>query len=34
MVAQNYIGDIFGSLGGELDFGPGSVFGSSAPTTK
>ncbi|EIM89117.1 purine nucleoside permease [Stereum hirsutum FP-91666 SS1] len=34
VVAQNYIGDIFGSLGGEPDFGPGSIFGSSAPTTK
>lgn len=25
----NYIGDIFGSLGGEPDFGPGSVFTSA-----
>ncbi|KAB8302989.1 hypothetical protein EYC80_006298 [Monilinia laxa] len=25
--ATNYIGDIFGSLGGEPDFGPGSEFG-------
>ena len=24
--ADNYIGDIFGSLGGQPDFGPGSVF--------
>ncbi|KAI0643442.1 purine nucleoside permease [Trametes meyenii] len=24
---QNYVGDIFGSLGGTPDFGPGSVFG-------
>lgn len=24
--ATNYIGDIFGTLGGEPDFGPGSVF--------
>ncbi|KAJ7486434.1 purine nucleoside permease [Mycena galericulata] len=24
---DNYIGDIFGSLGGEPDFGPGSLFG-------
>ncbi len=24
--AENYIGDIFGSLGGEPDFGPGSMF--------
>jgi purine nucleoside permease len=23
----NYVGDIFGSLGGEPDFGPGSIFG-------
>ncbi|KAJ6588885.1 purine nucleoside permease [Mycena capillaripes] len=23
----NYIGDVFGSLGGEPDFGPGSIFG-------
>lgn len=25
--AQNYVGDIFGSLGGQPGFGPGSVFG-------
>lgn len=25
--ADNYIGDIFGSLGGEPNFGPGSMFG-------
>jgi len=25
--AKNYVGDIFGSLGGEPDFGPGSIFG-------
>ncbi|KAI1465357.1 putative purine nucleoside permease [Daldinia caldariorum] len=25
--ASNYIGDIFGTLGGEPDFGPGSIFG-------
>lgn len=25
----NYIGDILGSLGGEPDFGPGSVMGAS-----
>jgi len=25
--AENYIGDIFGTLGGEPDFGPGSMFG-------
>lgn len=24
--APNYIGDIFGSLGGRPDFGPGSIF--------
>ena len=24
--ARNYIGDIFGSLGGVPDFGPGSMF--------
>ncbi|KAF8212833.1 purine nucleoside permease [Mycena galopus ATCC 62051] len=24
--ATNYVGDIFGSLGGEPDFGPGSIF--------
>jgi hypothetical protein len=23
----NYIGDVFGSLGGNPDFGPGSIFG-------
>ena len=26
----NYIGDIFGSLGGEPDFGPGSLTGGAA----
>ncbi|KAJ7753318.1 purine nucleoside permease [Mycena maculata] len=25
----NYIGDVFGSLGGEPDFGPGSIFGGT-----
>ncbi|KAI0668147.1 purine nucleoside permease [Trametes maxima] len=25
---SNYVGDIFGSLGGEPDFGPGSIFGN------
>ncbi|KAJ7359273.1 purine nucleoside permease [Mycena albidolilacea] len=25
--ASNYIGDVFGSLGGQPDFGPGSIFG-------
>ncbi|KAJ7120273.1 purine nucleoside permease [Mycena epipterygia] len=28
--ADNYVGDIFGSLGGEPDFGPGSMFGGKA----
>ncbi|KAJ7108494.1 purine nucleoside permease [Mycena epipterygia] len=26
----NYLGDVFGSLGGEPDFGPGSLFGGKA----
>ncbi|CAJ2499717.1 Uu.00g025700.m01.CDS01 [Anthostomella pinea] len=26
---ENYVGDIFGSLGGEPDFGPGSTFGGA-----
>ncbi|MCJ1390612.1 hypothetical protein MMC18_003473 [Xylographa bjoerkii] len=30
----NYIGDIFGSLGGTPDFGPGSVFNNNPVTTK
>ncbi|KAF8138071.1 purine nucleoside permease [Mycena galopus ATCC 62051] len=25
--ADNYVGDVFGSLGGQPDFGPGSIFG-------
>ena len=25
VVSDNYIGDIFGSLGGQPDFGPGSI---------
>ncbi|KAI9831144.1 MAG: hypothetical protein M1819_005232 [Sarea resinae] len=29
---RNYIGDIFGSLGGEPDFGPGSQFGGLPAT--
>ncbi|KAI1803030.1 putative purine nucleoside permease [Daldinia bambusicola] len=29
----NYVGDIFGTLGGEPDFGPGSVFGGSGLST-
>lgn len=28
----NYIGDIFGTLGGEPDFGPGSIFGGLPAT--
>ena len=31
--APNYIGDIFGSLGGMPDFGPGSMFNDN-PVTK
>ncbi|MCJ1276978.1 hypothetical protein MMC21_004787 [Puttea exsequens] len=31
--ATNYIGDIFGSLGGTPDFGPGSMFNNN-PVTK
>lgn len=37
---NNYIGDVFGSLGGEPDFGPGSIFGGQpakreeAPTRR
>jgi hypothetical protein len=26
----NYIGDIFGTLGGQPDFGPGSIFNGTA----
>ncbi|KAJ8483257.1 hypothetical protein ONZ51_g4841 [Trametes cubensis] len=29
---SNYIGDIFGSLGGKPDFGPGSLFGGKPAT--
>lgn len=29
----NYIGDIFGSLGGTPDFGPGSIFGTQSSTS-
>ncbi|EIM89098.1 purine nucleoside permease [Stereum hirsutum FP-91666 SS1] len=32
--AMNYVGDIFGSLGGQPDFGPGSVFGGQAASRK
>ncbi|KAF7344628.1 Purine nucleoside permease [Mycena sanguinolenta] len=31
--ADNYIGDVFGSLGGEPDFGPGSIFKGSRITS-
>ncbi|KAK1216732.1 hypothetical protein PQX77_020619 [Marasmius sp. AFHP31] len=32
---KNYVGDIFGSLGGKPDFGPGNVFGGGkAPSTR
>ncbi|RFU33755.1 hypothetical protein B7463_g2528, partial [Scytalidium lignicola] len=31
---KNYIGDIFGTLGGEPDFGPGSVFGGKPATVE
>ncbi|KAG6889139.1 hypothetical protein C0995_003499 [Termitomyces sp. Mi166 len=30
----NYIGDIWGSLGGNPDFGPGSIFGGQKPVPK
>ncbi|KAG5730259.1 hypothetical protein E4T56_gene10585 [Termitomyces sp. T112] len=30
----NYIGDIWGSLGGNPDFGPGSIFGGQKPVVK
>lgn len=29
VTASNYIGDVFGSLGGEPDFGPGSITGGN-----
>ena len=32
--ASNYVGDIFGSLGGEPDFGPGSMFGGAPVKRK
>ena len=32
--ATNYIGDIFGSLGGQPDFGPGSVFNNNPVVMK
>ncbi|GAB7349430.1 hypothetical protein MBLNU459_g8539t3 [Dothideomycetes sp. NU459] len=32
--ASNYIGDIFGTLGGEPDFGPGSEFGDNPVLKK
>ncbi|MCJ1380408.1 hypothetical protein MMC17_003511 [Xylographa soralifera] len=34
VVPTNYIGDIFGSLGGTPDFGPGSVFNNNPVTAK
>lgn len=34
VAAQNYIGDIFGSLGGEPDFGPGSEFNDNPVKLK
>jgi len=30
----NYVGDIFGSLGGEPDFGPGNIFGGGAALSE
>ncbi|KAI0354549.1 purine nucleoside permease [Trametes cingulata] len=30
---HNYIGDIFGSLGGAPDYGPGSIFGRKPPAS-
>ncbi|RKF75098.1 Purine nucleoside permease [Golovinomyces cichoracearum] len=33
IVATNYIGDIFGSLGGKPDFGPGSISAQASQTT-
>ncbi|KAI8957420.1 putative purine nucleoside permease [Daldinia sp. FL1419] len=32
--ASNYVGDILGTLGGEPDFGPGSVFGGVGFSTE
>lgn len=34
ITATNYVGDILGTLGGEPDFGPGSVFTDGSATTK
>lgn len=31
---SNYVGDIFGSLGGQPDFGPGSIFGGQKALLK
>ena len=31
---SNYIGDIFGSLGGQPDFGPGNIFGGKRAPAK
>lgn len=32
--ASNYVGDIYGSLGGQPDFGPGSVFGGDTAKAR
>jgi hypothetical protein len=32
--ATNYIGDVFGTLGGTPDFGPGSVFNDNPVVLK
>lgn len=32
--ATNYIGDIFGTLGGTPDFGPGSLFNDNPVVAK
>ena len=31
---NNFIGDVFGSLGGQPDFGPGSIFGGKKASVK
>ena len=31
---DNYVGDIFGSLGGQPDFGPGSIFGGKVAPVR
>jgi purine nucleoside permease len=30
----NYVGDVFGTLGGKPDFGPGSIFGNHPPALR